>query len=168
MTLQKVTTEFDDTACTHQLLDFSSHRRKIGGAAAGFAHPQLARASGQSAHDLWTAASRSIHPARSSLDRSRLTHKCAQFDTLPCCLECMTALFSLSFRFAPSREKKRSSTPAPPVYERDKLLSDKTVSRLSTSTSLCSFLARCGAETLTTFLSHLMHSVNQVHIMSCS
>lgn len=39
---------------------------KTGGAAAGFALPQLARASGQSAHDLWTAR-RLIHPASSSL-----------------------------------------------------------------------------------------------------
>ena len=39
---------------------------KTGGAAAGFAHSQLARASGQSAHDLWTAR-RLIHPASSSL-----------------------------------------------------------------------------------------------------
>lgn len=105
MTLQKVTTEFDDTSWTHHLLDFSAVRRKIGGAAAGFAHSQLARASGQSAHDLWTACSRSIHPARSSLDRSRLTHRCAQFDTLSCCLECMTALFSLSFRKLPPERR---------------------------------------------------------------
>lgn len=95
----------DDTSWTHQLLDFLSHRRKIGGAAAGFAHPQLARASGQSAHDLWTAAPRSIHPARSSLERSRLTHKCAQFDTLPCCLECMTRSILSFLPQAPSREK---------------------------------------------------------------
>lgn len=39
---------------------------ETGGCAAGFALPQLARASGQSAHDLWTAR-RLIHPASSSL-----------------------------------------------------------------------------------------------------
>ena len=104
-TYQRSSLASDDTSWTHQLLDFSAHRQKIGGAAAGFAHSQLARASGQSAHDLWTACSRSIHPARSSLDRSRLTHKCAQFDTLSCCLECMTALFSLSFRKLPPERR---------------------------------------------------------------
>lgn len=105
-TSQRSSLASDDTSWTHQLLDFSSHRRKIGGAAAGFVHSQLVRASGQSAHDLWTAASRSIHPARSSLDRSRLTHKCAQFDALPCCLECMTrSIFSLSFRKLPPERR---------------------------------------------------------------
>ena len=119
-TSQRSSLMHDDTSWTHQLLDFSSVRRKIGGAAAGFAHSQLVRASGQSAHELWTAASRSIHPARSPLDRSRLTHRCAQFDTLPCCLECMTALFSLFPSASSLQREERSSTPAPPVDERDK------------------------------------------------
>ena len=39
---------------------------KTGGAAAGFARPQLARSRRLPAHDLWTAR-RLIHPASSSL-----------------------------------------------------------------------------------------------------
>jgi hypothetical protein len=42
---------------------------KTGGAAAGFALPQLARISWSPAHDLWTAR-RLIHPASSSLHRA--------------------------------------------------------------------------------------------------
>lgn len=168
MTFWKVTTEFDDTSWTHHLLDFSAVRRKIGGAAAGFAHSQLARASGQSAHDLWTSASRSIHPARSSLDRSRLTHKCAQFDTLSCCLECMTALFSLSFRKLPPERRS--------VHAHRRRLCMNATNCCRTKPFLVPALSPLCARSshavelkrFTLFLSHLMHPVSQVHIMSCS
>ena len=168
MTFWKVTTEFDDTSWTHHLLDFSAVRRKIGGAAAGFAHSQLARASGQSAHDLWTSASRSIHPARSSLDSSRLTHKCAQFDTLSCCLECMTALFSLSFRKLPP---ERRSVQA---HRRRLCMNATNCCRtkpflVSEPPPLCARSSHAvELKRFTLFLSHLMHLVNQVYKMTCS
>lgn len=168
MTLWKVTTEFDDTACTHQLLDFSAHRQKIGGAAAGFAHSQLARASGQSAHDPWTSASRSIHPARSPLDRSRLTHKCAQLDTLSCCLECMTALFSLSFRKLPPERRsvhahrRRLCMNATNCCRTKPLLVSEPPPRCARSSHAMEL------KRFTLFLSHLMHSVSQVYKMTCS
>lgn len=167
-TYQRSSLASDDTSWTHHLLDFSAVRRKIGGAAAGFAHSQLARASGQSAHDLWTAASRSIHPARSSLERSRLTHKCAQFDTLPCCLECMTALFSLSFRKLPPERRSVQAHRHRLCMNATKCCRTKPF-LVSAPPPLCARSSHAvELNRFTLFLSHLMHQITQVHKMTCS
>lgn len=60
----------------------------------------------------------------------------------------MTTLFSLFPSAGSLQREERSRTPAPPVYERDKFLSDKTVPHFSLSTWCVLILRTCGAEKL--------------------
>ena len=116
---------------------------------------------GQPLHDQFT-------PHAPLLTVHRLTHKCAQFDTLPCCLECMTALFSLSFRFAPSREKSVQA-------HRHRLWMNATKCCRTKPFLVPALPPLCARSShavelkrFTLFLSHLMHLVSQVYKMTCS
>ena len=141
---------------------------KTGGAAAGFARPQVARISWLPAH---TCGQQRMHdsfrfaPFSYPVPDPRGVHS---FPTV-CCLECMRALcpfFPPASSFQESRAHHSHRRRLWMSATQD--VSDKTVPHFSLSTRCVLILRTCGAETLTNFLSHLMHQMNQVHIMSCS